>query len=320
MLLPSRTSGNFTRNCAPCYLIERDEGGQAAAQLMCSCGPEDSDIKTEYSLDLSKSIASLLYRCRLASYSLHYIAQTVSVTENGCLECMGAGGDCSVEVVLNPIKAIDTGDLDNDGFSNVDELIDWLMLRAKVGRTPCEHQILSHHRLLPETFLNTTYHRCKEDHGLCCFQTRGNGCNTAFEAFLLLEGNKYWYRMHYAINGMSLEIESLNKVFQLCGYPGQCKLESTPDYTPHATNCSYNPLEDYEDIVYDDGSDTLASGLEASSNTTVLPVFAAGKMSPRPTPAVNGSATFFWPKRKTDKHIKRGPSPSQRPLTGKDGK
>lgn len=48
-------SGNFTRNCNPCYLINTDEGGQAAAQLMCSCSPEGSGFKIEYSLDLSKA-------------------------------------------------------------------------------------------------------------------------------------------------------------------------------------------------------------------------------------------------------------------------
>ncbi|KUI61585.1 hypothetical protein VP1G_08764 [Cytospora mali] len=228
-------NGNFTKNCGPCYIIKKDEKGQTAAQLMCSCSPEGSDFKTEYTLDLT---------------------DVVNVTSNGCLECMGVSGDCAPEVPLEPSRRLNApGDLDRDGFNDVEELLDWLELRAKTQRIPCEAQIVNNPRLLPKAFLNTTYHRCKEDHSLCCYQTYGVGCLTRFEAFLLITGSKYWYRMHYAINLFTLELESLASVAQICKYPGQCDEKDTPpDNATGVMKCDHNPLKGLESMVYDSGT------------------------------------------------------------------
>lgn len=71
--LAPEKDGAFTDYCGPCYIINRGELNQEAAHLFCNCGPDDSDISTEYSFDLGS---------------------LVTVTDEGCLECMGATGDC----------------------------------------------------------------------------------------------------------------------------------------------------------------------------------------------------------------------------------
>ncbi|KAK7735591.1 hypothetical protein SLS53_007505 [Cytospora paraplurivora] len=200
--------------------------------------PEGADFKIEYSLDLTN---------------------VVSVTDNGCLQCMGASGDCAPEVPLETFRRFAFGGLESDGFNDVEALLDWLELRSEAARTPCEAQIIAHPQFIPETFPNTTYHRCKEDHSFCCYQARGSRCSTRFEAFLLIEANKYWYRIHYTINFRTLEIESPAAVFQLCQYPGQCEEESPPDNTSGVVNCTWNPLERYESRIYDNDLDALYS-------------------------------------------------------------
>ncbi|ROV93181.1 hypothetical protein VMCG_08701 [Cytospora schulzeri] len=263
-------NGNFTRSCGPCYIIKRDEKGQAAAQLMCSCSAEGSFTKTEYTLDLT---------------------DILSVTNKGCLECMGTSGDCAPEVPLDPSKGLYNGDLDSDGFNNREELLDWLQLRVETERTPCEQHIARHPRFLPETWANTTHHRCKADYGLCYYQTPGLGCLSTFEAFQLIEGSKYWYRMHYSFNYYTMKIERLNRVFQLCKFPGQCKDETTND--SNFENCTKpNPLARYEDIIYDSGADSLLSQLYA---TTLLD--STVEMS-RPTSAHPEKATTLQIKTK----------------------
>lgn len=54
-------SGAFTEHCSPCYIIKRGEHNQKVARLLCNCGPDDSDISSEYMLDLGTS-GSLFYR------------------------------------------------------------------------------------------------------------------------------------------------------------------------------------------------------------------------------------------------------------------
>lgn len=181
---------------------------------------------------------------------------------------MGASGDCAPEVPLNRFKKFDPGDLDTDGFNDVEELLDWLKLRAEADLIPCEYHIRWNPQLLPKTYPNTTHHRCKAAHSLCCYQTTGiaydDNCLTNFDAFLLIEGNTYWYRMHYTVDIFTPKIEYLSKVIQLCGSPGSCDAESMPDDTSAMMNCTYNPLERWEDRVYDNGTDV------DSPSTTIL--------------------------------------------------
>lgn len=250
---------------------------------MCSCSPEGSDFKTEYTLDLSESMTIVLSTLtHLVFADLANTADIVNVTNNGCLECMGVSGNCAPEVPLDPSKGFDPGDLDSDGFNNVDELLDWIRLRAEAERTPCEQHITTIPRLLPETWVNTTHHRCKEDHSLCCYQTHGFGCKSAFEAFQLIEGNDYWYRMHYTISIYTLEIENLSRVFQLCKFPGQCDEESTSDDTSGVANCTHNPLAGYESRIYDNSSESISSQTYA---TTFLSESTVETRLSRPTSA-----------------------------------
>ncbi|KAI7776758.1 hypothetical protein LA080_004476 [Diaporthe eres] len=53
--LAPEKDGAFTDYCGPCYIIDRGELNQEAAHLLCNCGPDDSDISTEYSFDLAWS-------------------------------------------------------------------------------------------------------------------------------------------------------------------------------------------------------------------------------------------------------------------------
>lgn len=226
----------------------------------------------------------------LACADLVNTANVVHVTNKGCLECMGASGDCAPEVPLNPSMGFDPGDLDNDGFNNVEELIEWLQLRAEAERTPCEQHITTTFRLLPEPWVNTTHHRCKEDHSLCCYQTHGFGCKSGFEAFQLIEGNNYWYRMHYTISIYTLKIENLSRIFQLCKFPGQCDEESENDDTSGVANCTHNPLVAYENRIYDNGNESLSSQIYA---TTLLSQSTAETTLPSPTSADLKEAASF---------------------------
>lgn len=226
---------------------------------------------------------------------------------------MGASGECAPEVSLEKSRRTTSGDLDSDGLNDVEELLDWLELRAEAARTPCETQIINHPKLLPETFPDTTYHRCKEDHSLCCYQARGSKCASRFEAFLLIEANNYWYRIHYTINFRTFEIESPAAVFQLCQYPGQCEEESPPDNTSGVANCTWNPWERFENRIYDSDPDAPYSKPQPPrAITSSLVDVAVERVLPAQIPAVSWKPIFRTKNRtNTRKHKNRGPGTSR---------
>lgn len=165
---------------------------------------------------------------------------------------------CAPEVRLDLPEGVDPGDLDGDSSSALKGMIDWVKVRAQVDRMPCEVQITeSPSRILPATWKNTTYHTCKADHGLCCFQTRGVGCSSSFEAFHLIESHKYWYRMQYTFDFSTFDIDELGGVYQFCMNAGrQCKDETRLDDPSGVPACNRtdtdNPLKPFEKFVYDD--------------------------------------------------------------------
>lgn len=114
--------------------------------------------------------------------------------------------------------------------------------------------------LLPTTYPNTTHHRCKQDNGLCCYQTpaRRNRYQTYFEAFTLIEGRGHIWRLHFVINRFTLDLTSqLSNVVQFCNpqdmenCEGETPLD-TPLKLPDDDN-GVNFMERFEECVYDDG-------------------------------------------------------------------
>lgn len=171
---------------------------------------------------------------------------------------MGASGVCAPDARLDPWE-VDPGHLDGDGSSNVRGMIDWLKVRTEAKTQLCDKSLAKiPDRLLPPTWTNTTYHTCRDDNSLCCYQIRGSGCDSDFGAFLFIESTKYLYRVHYAISHFTMEIVSLEKIYQFCSSPGECENEPIEDDLPGVPcNETHNPLEELEKYIYaDDDDDT----------------------------------------------------------------
>ncbi|KAL1855321.1 hypothetical protein Daus18300_011138 [Diaporthe australafricana] len=163
-LAPAK-DGAFTDHCSPCYVIKRGEHNQNVAQLLCNCGPDDSDISIEYILDLE---------------------DLVTVTEDGCLECMGATGKCTR---VAPSRTSRDASIKSDPGQ---ELLHWFELEAK--RVPCEEYIRN-----PK------------------FATTGTRTNTKFDDFNLIEGNIYVWRIHFVFHMATFNISrQLSNVYQFC--------------------------------------------------------------------------------------------------------
>lgn len=129
------------------------------------------------------------------------------------------------------------------------------------SRVPCEESITDPimESLLPSTYPNTTHHRCRQEHTLCCYQTpaRRSRTNTWFEAFSLIQGRNRIWRLHFVIDKISLEITGqLSRVIQFCSPLGmeECEGETQPDKVPDLPHddTGVNHLEDSENIVYDE--------------------------------------------------------------------
>lgn len=54
-LLNKTCRGYFTENCDECFLIQPGQSQTQVGYITCSCAPNGSDIRVEYSFDLSKS-------------------------------------------------------------------------------------------------------------------------------------------------------------------------------------------------------------------------------------------------------------------------
>lgn len=179
----------------------------------------------------------------------------MTVTDEGCLECLGATGDCARQAPSSTI--LDAAAEQGPGGG----VADLLELGGKAA-VPCEDSVQNYNRLLPATYPNTTHNRCRQDHALCCYQkpARGSRVNTYFEAFQLIRGRNRIYRLHFVIDKQSLEITGqLSWVAQFCDpvqtkdwgeCEGETQLDEVPDL-PEDDN-GLNFLEDSEEIVYDD--------------------------------------------------------------------
>lgn len=178
----------------------------------------------------------------------------MTVTEEGCLECMGATGDC-VREALSP-TILDASAEQGPGAVVVG------LAEPKGRRVPCEDSVTEFEDLLPATYPNTTHTRCRQDHALCCYQTpaRRSRVNTYFEAFQFIRGRNCIYRLHFVIDRNSLEITGqLSRIVQFCdpnqidtwgGCEGETQLDEVPDLPEDDTGL--NVLEDSEETVYDD--------------------------------------------------------------------
>ncbi|POS69976.1 hypothetical protein DHEL01_v211629 [Diaporthe helianthi] len=228
--------GAFTDHCGPCSILNKDERHQGVTHLLCDCGLNGSDATFGgYFFDLGSLVA---------------------VTGDGCLECLGATGNCALEA---PSSTIPDDSPEQGPGGGVADLLE---LRGKT--MPCEDSVKNYNNLLPATYPNTTYHRCRKDNALCCYQkpARGSRVNTYFEAFQLIKGRNRIYRLHFVIDMLSLEITGqLSWVAQFCDpaqtkdwgeCEGETELDEVPDL-PEDDN-GLNFLEDLENIVYDDES------------------------------------------------------------------
>ena len=178
----------------------------------------------------------------------------VTVTEEGCLECMGATGDCVREAPSPTILDASAEQGLGVGVVGLPEL--------KGRRVPCEDSVTEFEDLLPATYPNTTHTRCRQDHALCCYQTpaRRSRVNTYFEAFQFIRGRNCIYRLHFVIDRNSLEITGqLSRIVQFCDpnqidtwgeCEGETQLDEVPDLPEDDTGL--NVLEDSEETVYDD--------------------------------------------------------------------
>lgn len=174
----------------------------------------------------------------------------MAVTDEGCLECLGATGDCARKAPSSTILDISAKQGPGGGVAD--------LLEPRGRTVPCEDSIQNYNHLLPATYPNTTHNRCRQDHALCCYQkpARGSRVNTYFEAFQLIRGSNRIYRLHFVIDKQSLEITGqLSWVAQFCDpaqtkCEGETELDEVPDL-PEDDN-GLNFLEDSEEIVYDD--------------------------------------------------------------------
>lgn len=113
--------------------------------------------------------------------------------------------------------------------------------------------------MLPKTYENTTHHRCKQEHSLCCYQTaaKGTRTNTKFDAFSLIEGNNHIWRIHFVFHMHALKITGqMSHIVQFCSPYGdldECEGETQLDDVPGLPDDDReNPLKGLEDVVYDD--------------------------------------------------------------------
>jgi hypothetical protein len=181
----------------------------------------------------------------------------VTLTGEGCLECMGVTSDCIREAPPSPI--LDNSAIEDTG-AGPGELPD-----TNGRRIPCEGSVEIYEDLLPATYPNTTHKRCRQDHALCCYQTpaRRSRFNTYFEAFQFIRGRNCIYRLHFVIDMSSLEVTGqLSRIVQFCDpdqryafgkCEGETQLDDVPDL-PEDDN-GINFLKYAEEIVYDDDSD-----------------------------------------------------------------
>lgn len=181
----------------------------------------------------------------------------MTVTDEGCLEYMGATSVCVREAPSSTILNVSAEQGPGGGVVDLPEL--------KGRRVPCEDSVTNYEALLPATYPNTTHNRCRQDHALCCYQTpaRRSRVNTYFEAFQFIRGRNCIYRLHFVIDRNSLEVTGqLSRIVQFCDpiqtgtfgkCEGQTQLDEVPDLPEDDTGL--NVLEDSEDIVYDDDSE-----------------------------------------------------------------
>ncbi|KAI3396646.1 hypothetical protein diail_11823 [Diaporthe ilicicola] len=242
--------GAFTKQCTSCSIVRKGERNHDMAHLLCKCGPGNLDNSTEYLFDLESLVA---------------------LTEEGCFECMGAIGGC---VRVAPFRTSRDASIESDPGGG---LLDWLELEAK--SVPCEENIRnpSFAGMLPETYGNTTHHRCRQEHTLCCYQTpaKGTRTNTRFDAFNLIEGRNHVWRMHFFFNMPTLEITGqLSNVIQFCSpfgdideCEGETQLDDVPGLPDDDTGVNY--LEGSEHLVYDDDDANEHDSAPSNSANTV---------------------------------------------------
>lgn len=181
----------------------------------------------------------------------------MTVTDEGCLECMGTTGICLREALSAPSLNVSLKKNLGGGLVGSPEL--------KAKRIPCEDTVTNYENLLPATYPGTTHNRCRQDHALCCYQTpaRRSRVATYFEAFKFIRGRNCIYRLHFVIDRDSLEITGqLSRIVQFCDpvqtrrrgreCEGETQTDEIPD--PPDDDNGLNFLEDSEDIVYGDDS------------------------------------------------------------------